>query len=389
MNDVRGRPAATVDSPWAADFERDEAVWINSARHGPFPRIAAAAAERAIGWKVHPETLPDDAVYELPVRLKRGLATVVGADPAEIVLGNSTSYGLQTVANALSWEAGDEVLVVAGDFPATVYPWRVLEREGVVVRFITPRGSGLEPDDLAAALGPRTRLLCTNWVNSFTGFAADIEAIGTLCRDAGVLFVVNGAQAVGARPIAVHDLPIDALASCGHKWLCGPYGTGFLWLSPALLARMHPTHAYYVPMQAGRGLVTMRDYALRDDLGAAAFDVMGSGHHLTFAPWAAAVEYVASQGVAAIAAHDQARVERLAAGLEAAGYRLVSPRAGPRRATLVVASHREPGRNAEIARTLAEARIFVSLREGNLRLSPHLNNTPADVERVLEVLDGV
>jgi len=376
-------------SPWAADFEAIDGVWLNSARHGQMPRVAAAASAEALGWKTAPQTMPDDATLTIPARLKAGLGRIVGAPAEQIVLGNSTSFGLQTIADALPWREGDEVLVVDGDFPATIYPWMPLAKRGVVVRLIRPRGAALDADDLAAALTPRTRLLCTNWVNSFTGQALDLDALGGLCRARDVLFIVNGAQATGARPIDVQAAPIDAYSSCGHKWLCGPYGTGFAWIAPRLLERMDCARAYYVPMQAGRDLATMRDYSLRDDLGAAAFDVFGSGHHLSFHPWAAAVDYIADQGVARIAAHVDGLVDRFIAGLDRDRFDLVSPAEGPARSSLIIASHREPGRNPEIAAHLTKHKVYISLREGNLRFSPHLANGAADIDQGLAALaDG-
>lgn len=65
-------------------------------------------------------------------------------------------------------------------------------------------------------------------------------------RQAGVLLVVNASQAAGARPIDVATTPVDALICCGYKWLCGPYGTGFTWLHPDLLARLRPQQAYWL-----------------------------------------------------------------------------------------------------------------------------------------------
>ena len=88
-----------------------------------------------------------------------------------------------------------------------------------------------------------------------------------------MLFVVNASQALGACPIDVSATPVDAVVACGYKWLCGPYGTGFAWLHPDLLDRLRPQQAYWLAMQAGRGLDQMRETSVRDDLGVRAFDV--------------------------------------------------------------------------------------------------------------------
>jgi cysteine desulfurase/selenocysteine lyase len=158
---------------------------------------------------------------------------------AELVLGNSTTYGLHLLAHGLPLHRGDEVLLVDGDFPATVIPWLPLERRGIRVRRLEPEARPLSAAQLEAELTPATRVFCSGWVFSFTGEAIDLDAIGRLCRERGVLFVVNASQAIGARLLDLGATPVDALVSCGFKWLCGPYGTGFAgWrpVSPRWLA---------------------------------------------------------------------------------------------------------------------------------------------------------
>ena len=105
------------------------------------------------------------------------------------------------------------------------------------------------------------------WVDSFTGRTLDLAALGAVCRQAGALLVVNASQALGARPLSLQSTPVDAVVSCGYKWLCGPYGTGFTWLHPDLLERLRPQQAYWLAMQAGRGLDQMRETTIRDDIG--------------------------------------------------------------------------------------------------------------------------
>jgi cysteine desulfurase / selenocysteine lyase len=84
------------------------------------------------------------------------------------VLGNSTSHGLHLIAGGLRWADGDEVLVIEGDYPATVLPWLRLAADGVRVRPLRPAGGLLSGAELAAAIGPRTRLLAVTWTDSFT-----------------------------------------------------------------------------------------------------------------------------------------------------------------------------------------------------------------------------
>jgi selenocysteine lyase/cysteine desulfurase len=379
--------AARLDA--AGDFGGfDGRAWLNCAHQGPLPRVAVAAAERALADKAAPHRLADEAFAEVPRRLKAALGRLVGVPADQVILGNSTSYGLQLLVQGVDWRRGDEVLLVDGDFPATIVPWLPLADRGVRVRLLRPEGGALDAEQLAAELTPATRLFCSSWVFSFTGQAADLAALGQVCRRAGVTFVVNGSQAVGARPVDLAALPVDALVSCGFKWLCGPYGTGFCWLHPDLLASLTHRPAYWLGHLTQDDLGQEPAYRLRDDLGAAAYDVPGTANFLNFRPWTASVEHLLGLGLDRVAAWDQTLVERFLQGLDPGVFRLTSPAKGPARSTLVVFAPHQQDRTPRLHDQLTAAGVDVALRRGHLRVSPHLYNTEADIDRALEALHG-
>lgn len=363
----------------------DERVWLNTAHQGPIPRRAVEAAARAAALKAAPHRIGDDDFRAVPERLRALLGRLVGSPAEQIVLGNSTSYGLHLVANGLPWKHGDEVLVIEGDYPATVLPWQRLTGQGVQVRKLRSADGLLTAGELAAAVGPRTRLVAVTWVDSFTGRTLDLDALGTVCRRAGVLLVVNASQALGARPIDVQRTPVDAVVSCGYKWLCGPYATGFAWLHPALLNQVRPQQAYWLAMQAGRGLDQMRQTTIRGDLGVEAFDVFCPASFATTLPWIASLELLLDLGIESIARWDQQLVGRLLDGLGSDQYQLISPPCGATRSTLVVLRSND-GSSRHRHEQLDGAGIDIAYREGNLRLSPHLFNTTADIDRALDAL---
>jgi cysteine desulfurase/selenocysteine lyase len=264
-------------------------------------------------------------------------------------------------------------------------PWQRLAQLGVRVRPLRPAGKLLSAAEVAAAIGPRTRLLAVTWVDSFTGRALDLPELGAVCRQAGVLFVVNASQALGARPLDVSAIAVDAVVACGYKWLCGPYGTGFAWLHPHLMDRLRPQQAYWLAMQAGRGLDQMRETSVRDDIGVHAFDVFCPASFATTLPWIASLELLLGTGIGTVADWDQQLVDRLVAGIDPERYRLISPATGPARSTLVVLSP-VAGDSEERYRRLAGAGIDIAYREGNLRLSLHLFNQPAEIDRALAIL---
>ncbi|VAW09674.1 Cysteine desulfurase [hydrothermal vent metagenome] len=364
-------------------------VWVNAAHQGPLPRRAAKAVAEMVRWKTQPHHLASSAVFsDLPDRLRSELAALVGAQTSEIVLANSASYGLHLVANGLELGAGDEVIVAANDFPSDILPWTRLERYGVKVNALRPTGSVLSADEVAAAITPSTRVVCLTWVHSFSGQVIDLDAIGEVCRANDALFVVNGSQGIGGIPIAVTDHPIDALISVGHKWLCGPYATGFCWLGPRVADRIQPTKRYWLS-----GLST--DDVSRPDYDISAFsqsdtgkyDIFATANFFNFSAFAESVTLINSVGVDTIYEHNQALTGQLVAGIDASQYEVLD-RGNPERLSSIVFLRPLDRSMEQTAKHLRQAKVDFALRVGLFRVSPHLYNTADDIDRVLAVLNG-
>ena len=366
----------------------DGRVWLNSAHQGPLPQSARIEAEAAIAAKVNPAYLDEESFFAVPARVRASIACLINASPSDVLLANSTSYTLNLIAQGLPWRDGDEVICVDGDFPATVLPWVTLTRRGVRVSLLRAADARIDAELLASAIGARTRVVCLSWVFSFFGHAVDLDALGAVCRERGVWFVVNGSQAVGARVLDVGKTPIDALACCGWKWLCGPYATGFGWLSEPLRAELDNPQPHWLRQRRSSRIDPVIEYALADDTSAAQLDVFANANFFNFRPFAAAVEHLLAVGPEAIARHDQLLVERLLTNLDGTDYDVLSPRTGPERSTLVFLSRRDRLRNAEVHETLRDAEIDIALREGRLRVSPHLHNSSEDIDRLTDALTG-
>lgn len=363
-------------------------VWLNAAHQGPLPRVAADAVADMVEWKLNPHHLqPHRAFTDLPEHLRSSIGRLVGAEASEVALGNSASYGLHLVANALQFEAGDEVVVAANDFPSDILPWmHRRQRSPITIKTIEPAGAVPSADEIASVVTRRTRVVCLTWVHSFSGQVLDLDGIGQVTRDSGALFVVNGSQGVGAIPISVHAHPIDVLISVGFKWLCGPYGTGFSWFGPRSLEQMRPTKLYWLNALTTEDLegteVDLTDVS-PDPPGC--FDIFGTANFFNFAGLVEAVELIGRIGVERIHRHNLTLAAQLVDELDSDSYE-VQPREQSDRLSsiLFLRPTREPVET--VAARLEAARIDVAVRAGMIRLSPHLYNTPADVSRTLDVL---
>ena len=362
-------------------------VWLNASHQGPLPRCAIEAAHAAIELKAHPYNVSTSQPFnEVPARLRCALGALLGAPADEIILGNSASYGMHQLALCIDWRVGDEVLLVEGDFPSTTFPFQLLGLWGVRLRFIKPQGPAITAEQLRAHLTPQTKVFCTTWVHSFTGFALDIHELGAICRKNGTFFGINASQAVGAIPIDIANAPVDAVIGCGFKWLCGPYGTGYAWFSPALLEEMKPLKLYWLAHFTAEDLKKDVLPGPRDDIGTRAYDIFGTANFNNFMPWTASLEMLNEIGIDRVRAHNQTLIAHFLDSLDPEKYEILSPRTEAQRSSIVIITHRDRPPNAAIYETLRDEGIDNSLRRGNLRFAPHLYNTTGDMDRALAVL---
>jgi selenocysteine lyase/cysteine desulfurase len=364
-------------------------VWINASSMGAMPKIALTAAEKAVKLNVTPYHIPEKIFMEVPKNLKTLLATLIGTNPEEIILGNSASYGVHLWANGIPLNKGDEVLLAKGDFPASILPWLYLREHGIIVREIAANGPILQVDDVESAISSKTKILAPTWVDSFTGYRLDAPAIGKVCQEHGIHFLLNLTQGLGGEPFDVSKIPVDGITCTGYKWLCGPYATGFCWMKPELTDSLDYNQAYWIPMQGDRELDKIREYQILTNLGAQQYDVFGTANFNNFIPWIECIQYFLNQGLENIKRHNLKLVDYFVRGLDSTKYSVHSPQEKNQRTAIILISHVEPERNKTLYKLLQEKNIFISFREGLLRFSPHLYNTPADIDKVLTFLNSV
>ena len=307
-------------------------------------------------------------------------AELVGAAPEEIAFVRSTSHGLAMVAEGLDWRSGDEVAVASAlEYPSNVYAWKHLASRGVGVRELRAVDGAVTPEAVEEAIGPRTRLVAVSSVQFASGHRADVDAIGQLCRDRDVLFVVDAIQQAGAFPIDVRASGIHAMAACSHKWMLGLLGIGLLYVDRDLLPNLRPSlvgwHSVEDPFAFDGTRFDLRTDASRLEEAAPTFPmVYGLG---------AAVDMLLEAGVADTAAHITGLLDRAAGALEAIGCE-VSPAPEHRAGILMI---KPPSADVDaLAEACAERGIAVSVRRGRLRLSPHLYNNEDDIDALVDLL---
>jgi L-cysteine/cystine lyase len=205
--------------------------YLNAGTEGPVPRQAAEAARSRIDLEVAHGRCGRayfDALMNLAARAREGYAEALGADPSQVALTGSTTDGVNTVLAGLDLRPGDEVLTSDEEHPGLLAPLgRARMRHGISVRVVPFR-------ELANEVRPSTRLVACSHVSWVGGKVADMSAL----RAAGAPVLLDAAQALGAIPVDVGALGCDFYAASGQKWLCGPEGSGCLFVSAERLGEL-------------------------------------------------------------------------------------------------------------------------------------------------------
>jgi cysteine desulfurase / selenocysteine lyase len=309
------------------------------------------------------------------------LAGFIGAEVEELAFVTNTSHALSLIAEGVGFQPGDEIAVCeTEEYPSNVYPWQRLARErGVILRSIRSVRGGVTLDALREVLSPRTRLVAASSVQYATGAVTDIEAVGALCRERGILFAVDVIQSLGVRPLDVHAACVDFAAAGSHKWTLGLPGSGVFFVRKALIPTLRPA------LVGWRGTQTPFDF---DNVDATLADTAkrfeeGNLSLTGIAALGAGLRLIDEVGKEVVRARVTALLDDLEERLRGLGCD-VSPGPGERAGILTFASPRVP---ADELFALLDARgVALSVRRGRVRVAPHFYNDSTDLDRLLSVV---
>jgi selenocysteine lyase/cysteine desulfurase len=210
--------------------------------------------------------------------------------------------------------------------------------------------------------------------------------VAKACHAAGAALLLDITQAAGAVPISIRALGADFAVCSGYKWLLGPYGTGFFWIAEEWQERLRLGPVYWMAVDGARNFHTLPLTGLKLSSGARRWDSAETASFTNLAAWDASLEFVLQTGVEAVANHNRALVDEIIERLPRDSCVLASPSEAAGRGAYVCVSARKANGNQELFVKLRGEKIYVSLRENALRISPYLYNTREDVARLIKAL---
>ena len=371
------------------DMPRD-VCFLNAAAWSPLPLASQEAGRAAMARKGQPWKLPDGfqaAQYE---RTRKAAAALIGADPNDVALISSVGYGVSTAGKVLSIPRGSRVIVLENDHTSPVLEWiGRAEAGGFTVDTVKQPTDG---DWTSAVLDTIERkgaapvaLASISSVHWSDGGALDLARIRDALKKQGAALLVDATHDAGVRHIDVKTLDPDFLIFPTYKWVLGPYGRAFLYV-----AQRHQNGVPLEQTAAARKAVNaedtiyFRDTSYRDD--ARRYDMGERDHFITMEMAAIGMEMMAGWGNDAVVGRLSMLTGKLADGLGNLGVGLLDPKL---RAPHILCVSFPKGMAPDLAKKLAAENVHAAPRLGRLRISPHVYNDEADVDRFVDAFRRV
>jgi selenocysteine lyase/cysteine desulfurase len=315
------------------------------------------------------------------------MAKLVGTKAENIAFMRNTSDGLSTIANGINWQSGDNIVSAEIEFPANIYPWMRLKKQGVELRLV-PRNENrrVDPESVFELVNSRTRVIALSWVQYSSGFRLNLEAIGKFCRERNILFCIDAIQGLGALELDVERDCIDAFSADAHKFLLGPEGLAVMYLSNKALEQIEPTVVGWLSIknkwEAFEEKPSLKlDYAL----GASRFEC-GAPNTIGIYALHAALELILKVGQKEIQEYLLDLSEYLYESLIKLGFETLKPEKRKEMSAIVCCRHKSFSPET-INKKLQSQKIICAPRCGWLRISPHFYITKNDIDKLIKELE--
>jgi selenocysteine lyase/cysteine desulfurase len=363
-----------------------EVAYLNAASWSPLPLATQEAAREAVARKGQPWKLPPDFSQRQHDRARAAAARLINADPADVALISSVGYGVATAAKAMAIPAGARVLVLENDHSSPVLEWmtRAPAQEFTVEVVPQPADGDWTTAILSAIARKGARPLALTSISSVhwsDGGLVDLDKVRAALRREGAALLVDATHHAGVLKIDVRALDPDFLIFPTYKWVLGPYGRAFIYIAKRRQEGVPLEQTGYgrrdVSSEKPGGYMKDTSYVT----GARRFDMGERDHFISMEMASIGMEMMANWGNAAVTERLTHLTKRLADGLRNSTAQIHDERY---RAPHILSLGFNGGAPQGLIERLAAEQIYVAPRLGRIRISPHVYNDEADVDRFVE-----
>lgn len=351
-------------------------TYLNTASTGVIPETAIAEQDRFMNFYRGETLQTQPESFEIIIKIRQKVATLLGAEPDEIALVNNTSLGINIAGWGMDLKEGDVIALPPGEFPANVYPWKGMEQRGAKI-FIAKQ-DGEEFLDVV-----NLQVLAPSWIRFYDGYRIDLQECSKIVKKHNAFLSVDGIQGAGVMYPDLKNSGVDTFSAGAQKWLLSPTGTGILYVR-----KKAPIRSIFQGW-LNRFLDTLdftnvRQYDIKEPKDATRFEIGSYPYQALFAMHAS-VSFLADIGIFNIQEYTLGLAQMFVDECEALGLKVIS--AGGKRRSPIVAVHVHKA--ATVHQILQEKKILCSCREGNLRFSFHIYNNEKDIEKTIDIIKTV
>ena len=316
------------------------------------------------------------------VSLHKSAAKLINATSNDIAAGSSATELLSSLAWAIMPNKNQNVVSTNIVFPSTVYPWmRVASSTGCEIRLSKEKNNLINTIDIIELIDDSTSVVCISHVEYTNGQVFDLDILCEAAHRHDALLIIDATQSAGAIPIDVNKTPVDAVVCGSYKWLCGPFGAAFMYVSPKLSEKIEP------------GLVGFRSHKNMWELDPSRVDYPDSAKKFEFSTMAfgcalglaKSIDFINDIGVEAIFKYNRRLADTLVENLRSQSAVITSSE-NNNRSSIVTAYFKNKDSN-KIIEYLKKRKVYVSLRGKAIRFSPHLYNTIDDISNANKEID--
>jgi len=364
----------------------EDIAYLNCAYMSPQLRQAREIGERAVSRKSRPWEVTPDQFFEDAEVVRTLFARLVSGDTGGVAIVPSVSYGISVAAANVSVGDGEKIVILEDQFPSNVYSWRELAYWSGARLVTVPR-----PEDsdwtraLVEEIDADTAVVAAPNCHWTVVSLVVLALVGKSVSEAGSALVVDGIQSLGALPFDASEVRPDFLVATSYKWLLGPYGVGFMYVDEKH-REGNPIEHNWINRRGSEDFAQLVDYQDAFQPGARRYDV-GERSNFVLLPMAAeALRQILDWGVENVSETIGALTDLIEERAEELGI-FTTPK--EKRARHMIGLMLGPDTPDDLAGRLTTHNVFVSVRGGTVRVSPHLYNTEEDVDRFFDVLGRV
>jgi selenocysteine lyase/cysteine desulfurase len=373
------------------DLEED-VTFLNTSYMSPLMKSVINLGLEGARKKLRPYLFSDEDFFEEPDKLKKIFSTLIdNSDYKRIALIPSASYGIENAARNIPFEKGDEIMVVSQQFPSNIYPWMEIAKTNQVklTEIDSPEEYPNKGDvwntRILEGININTKVVAIPHVHWSEGIIFDLQKIRQRTNEIGAFLVVDGTQSVGALPFSVKEIEPDALICSTYKWLMGPYGSSLAYYGERF-DHGSPIENNWINRQHSEDFSQLVQYQEKYKPGAARYSVGEHSNFILIPMMQKAIQTILEWQPRAIQEYCGTILDPLSK-LSENGFFI--PDQDQRSNHLIgirIPKHINP---KELKMKLNNHKIFVSVRNKHLRVSPYVFNREEDLAKLVDVTLGL